>query len=48
MQACLMVMRLFCLQNGNVNENGTNLDSKLEYDLVVTTTGNINVLISLC
>ena len=47
MQACFDGYEVVsAYKNGNVNENGTNLDSKLlnKYDLVVTTTGNINVL----
>ncbi len=47
MQACFDGFSVVsAYENGNVNENGKNLDKKLleKYDLVVTTTGNINVL----
>ena len=47
MQACFDGYEVVsAYKNGNVNENGTNLDFNLlnKYDLVVTTTGNINVL----
>ena len=47
MQACFDGYEVVsAYKNGNVNANGTNLDFNLlnKYDLVVTTTGNINVL----
>ena len=47
MQACFDGFSVVsAYENGNVSEDGKNLDKKLleKYDLVVTTTGNINVL----
>ncbi len=47
MQACFDGFSVVsAYENGSVSEDGTNLDKKLleKYDLVVTTTGNINVL----
>ncbi len=47
MQACFDGYSVVsAYKNGDVGETGTNLDKKLleKYDLVVTTTGNINVL----
>ena len=47
MQACFDGFSVVsAYENGNVGQDGKNLDKKLleKYDLVVTTTGNINVL----
>ena len=47
MQACFDGYSVVsAYKNGDVTDNGTNLDLKLlkKYDLVVTTTGNVNVL----
>ena len=47
MQACFDGYSVVsAYKNGDVGETGINLDKKLleKYDLVVTTTGNINVL----
>ena len=47
MQACFDGFSVVsAYKDGNVDENGSNLDKNLlkKYDLVVTTTGNINVL----
>ena len=47
MQACVDGFTVVsAYKNGNVTDDGKDLDTKLleKYDLVVTTTGNINVL----
>ena len=50
MQACFDDIVVSAYKNGDVGETGINLDKKLleKYDLVVTTTGNVNVLDSIC